>query len=598
MGEAEADAETRGFQPLHATVRAAKQGFGVAAAHEGEAPIRWIKDAIDEGEEDLALVRLRPQLVEALRDLGGAQRGLVQRGAHALHFRGVEGGGGALAAHIGDEEGEAAIGQREKVVIVAGHFLRGEDRRFHLGGQVHRGEIRQQAHLHLARDAQLLLQGHALLTLIQRSLELHGHVIEVARQHAHLIAAARAHARGEIALGEAADARVEVIHGTAERPREAHAEDHRHHLEHDHHDQQRGDAHHHEDVLDREVAALVVAESVAAEEHGKVRAGREREDHGLVRRPIRRAQARGRKGKGMEEAAALRLLARGPGQHFLAFALHGAAGIHLDARHILVAFPGKAKLGATAPQARALIREAAERKREQAEARALLRDGAKQHGGLAGGGARVLHDVREAGLDALGELIRPRDPRVAKQVELLKGGVILRFGRGLRQRGAEPGEVALNGTAHLAAQREVAERQEEHMERHHGQHREQHDDGPHPPRHLEDELLPGPADRAHQQDEEPEPEAGPHPPGRNAGVGEQAQQQQSPGPEHARTPALHPRDEALDHPPASGPATASTCRRLRSAPGPSHNPPRRCRGRPRPMRCRRASPCGRAGSAW
>ncbi len=250
---------------------------------------------------------LAPDGIEAGRDLAGIQGLLVQGGEDALGLGGVEGRAGALAAHVGDEERQATVRQGEQVVVVAGHFPRGQDGGPHRG-QVQGLQVRQEAHLDLAGHPELLLHAQALLPLGVGLLQPAGHGVEGGRERRHLVPPPGPDAHGEVTGAEPRNAPEEAVHGLPQLPGQVEPHDQRHQLE----GEEDEDAHHQpaddEEGLAGEVAALgSVAE--APEELLQVRLRGGAEEHGPARLPVDHPQAHGGEAEGAEEAAALGHLA-------------------------------------------------------------------------------------------------------------------------------------------------------------------------------------------------------------------------------------------------------------------------------------------------
>ena len=92
-----------------------------------------------------------------------------------------------FARHVGNQHAETLVVQGKEVVVVAADLARRHaERRDRQAGHVQRA-VRQQRHLNLVRDAQLLFQPLLLGRLPQQILDAGGHRVERLGQLAELI---------------------------------------------------------------------------------------------------------------------------------------------------------------------------------------------------------------------------------------------------------------------------------------------------------------------------------------------------------------------------------------------------------------------------
>ena len=119
----------------------------------------------------------------------------------------------ALARHVADEQGDAAVAQLEVVEEVAADFARRHRHALDLGQAEHQRPLRQHVVLDLAAQLELaadplLRHGRPLVLL-----DVGGHLVERDGEPADLVVRSHRHARAVVAFGDAVDAvaeRVEV----------------------------------------------------------------------------------------------------------------------------------------------------------------------------------------------------------------------------------------------------------------------------------------------------------------------------------------------------------------------------------------------------
>ena len=116
-----------------------------------EGAVHGVENGVDEGDEPV-----RPQARRDGAGQAGAQRARERIAGHQvlearLRAGHEEGGGGALAAHVGDGYGQAAAGEGGQVVEVAAQAFRGPPGHGQVEARHARGRAHEEAALHLAR---------------------------------------------------------------------------------------------------------------------------------------------------------------------------------------------------------------------------------------------------------------------------------------------------------------------------------------------------------------------------------------------------------------------------------------------------------------
>ena len=117
-----------------------------------------VDDGVGHRDEAAAVEVLRQDAVRLDQQLARALIDLAERHDQPLELGHVERRRRALARDVGDEHAEPARTQREEVVVVASDFARRHAERRHAEARHVELTARQERHLNLARDAQLLFQ--------------------------------------------------------------------------------------------------------------------------------------------------------------------------------------------------------------------------------------------------------------------------------------------------------------------------------------------------------------------------------------------------------------------------------------------------------
>ena len=156
---------------------------------------------------------------------------LAQRQHQPFQLRHVQCRRRALARDIGNEHAETLIPERQKVVVVAADFTRRHAQRRHRHARHHQRSLRQQRHLDLVRDPELLLEPLLLRGLAQQVLDAGGHRVERLGQLAELVLRLHRNLVGEIALPDALGAGEQLVHRSGNRLGQRQTDDERDRLD-------------------------------------------------------------------------------------------------------------------------------------------------------------------------------------------------------------------------------------------------------------------------------------------------------------------------------------------------------------------------------
>ena len=133
----------------------------------------------------------------------------------------------ALAGHVGDEHPETAGTQREKVVVIAPDFASRHAERRHAEARHVELTARQERHLNLAGDAQLLLEALFLGGRLEQILDAAGHLVEGTGELSELILGVDVDAVREVSLTDSLGAHEELVNRARNRARECQPHDER-----------------------------------------------------------------------------------------------------------------------------------------------------------------------------------------------------------------------------------------------------------------------------------------------------------------------------------------------------------------------------------
>ena len=169
-----------------------------------------------------------------------------EREHQPLQLGHVERRRGALPRHVGDEQADAAVGQRQKIVVVAADLSRGRAQRRDRHARRLQRAVRQQRHLDVARDLQLLLEPPLLVLLDEQMLDAARHVVERRRELAELVVRSHGDALLEVSALDALGAPEQLVDRGRDRARQRetvaqrdHLDDQQQHADPDQHEEQR-----------------------------------------------------------------------------------------------------------------------------------------------------------------------------------------------------------------------------------------------------------------------------------------------------------------------------------------------------------------------
>ena len=160
----------------------------VAGARVGHRARVEIDDRVRHRDEGPGIEVLGDDAVGGDQERARRRMNRAQRQHQPLELRHVKRRRGPLARHVGDQDADAMIVERQEVVVVAAHFARRNTERRRRQSRHHQRPLRQQRHLNLVRDAELLFEPLLFRRLAQQTFDARRHRVERLGQLAELIA--------------------------------------------------------------------------------------------------------------------------------------------------------------------------------------------------------------------------------------------------------------------------------------------------------------------------------------------------------------------------------------------------------------------------
>ena len=261
--------ETVGRHDAHAAAAGDMDQRSVPGPGAGQHVPAGVEDGVHHRDEAAALHVAGQEAVDLYQQLPRRLVDAAERQHQALQLGHVERGRRALARHVGHQHAEPPLAQPDDVVVVAAHFPRRNARAADVEPRNGDRVARQERHLHLVGDAQLLLEPFLLAHLLQQVADAGGHAVERFGEVAELIARPHPNTVREVALLHAAGADEQLVHRAGDRPRQRQPHHQRNRLD-DHEQQDYDDEHDQVGIAEVEVAdAGLGAEDVLVQRRGR-----------------------------------------------------------------------------------------------------------------------------------------------------------------------------------------------------------------------------------------------------------------------------------------------------------------------------------------